>query len=216
MSVAIISDPFKGSIYREVVLKGVQPIMFDRYPGDNDTKLEWHQKIYLKPGTNQLILPAKNIISFLSSHNTNSAPKRLRDARKYKKICNAALSFCLVGPEYIPFLRDGKPITVGTFNDEKDAESGIYHHFSVPRLEKGVPNPNHRPVLDTPWELRFKLTLLKNNEIKEQEILNLFVEGGVAIGLGTYRGVFGKFTVAKWDELPTPADPIGFLHSQFA
>ena len=29
--------------------------------------------------------------------------------------------------------------------------------------------------------------------------MNLFEEGGRAIGLGTYKGLFGKFIVGSWD-----------------
>ena len=67
-------------IKRRVVLEGQADIMFDRYAGDNDTKLEPWQKLYLLPGDSKVIgLPAVNIMSFLSAHNTNSAQKRLRD-----------------------------------------------------------------------------------------------------------------------------------------
>ena len=38
-----------------------------------------------------------------------------------------------------------------------------------------------------------------NKEIKEQEIKNLLTEGGMAIGIGTFRGVFGKFEIEQWD-----------------
>jgi hypothetical protein len=31
------------------------------------------------------------------------------------------------------------------------------------------------------------------------DILNLIEEGGRAIGLGTFRGVFGKFRIERWD-----------------
>lgn len=67
------------------------------------------------------------------------------------------------------------------------------------RLDKGIPNPKERPVLPLPWSLEFELAILPNQEIKETEIYNLFVEGGLAIGLGTYRGVYGKFFVEKWE-----------------
>lgn len=188
------------TIERTVTLKGVADIMFDRYAGDNSTKLEPHQKLYLEPGNSRVIgLPALNIMSFLSAHNTNSAPKRLRDKRKYKDIANAMLSFVAISPSFIPFTRDGKPIRLGSFVDDRDPESGIYIHRSVARLDKGIPNPKIRPVLPAPWELTFKLTLLPNREIKEQEIMNLIDEGGKALGLGTFRGVFGKFVIATWD-----------------
>jgi len=192
-------------IERDVVLKGVGDIMFDRYAGDNSTRLEVWQKLYLSPGDSKVIgIPAINIMSFLSAHNTNSAPKRLRDKRVYKGICNAILSFVSISardgnPESIQFLRDGKPIEVGTFDDRRDPLSGLYLHRSVARLDKGIPNPKERPVLPLPWALEFDLTIYPNKEIKEQEIKNLLAEGGQAIGLGTFRGVYGKFSVETWE-----------------
>jgi hypothetical protein len=203
MATSVKSDTRLETVTRRVTLRGLTDIMFDRYPGDNSTKLEWHQKIYLIPDTDVLCLPATNIISFLSSHNTNSAPKRLRDARQFKKIANACLSFVTIEAdgEYkhqIPFTRKGKPIVVGKFGDVKDEASGLYLDRRVARLDKGIPNPKERPVLPLPWELSFTLAIFPNKEIKEQEIMNLFVEGGIAIGFGTFRGVYGKFSVSKW------------------
>lgn len=204
MTKAVSSDTRLNVIKRRVGLRGVAPLMFDRYAGDNKTRLEWHQKIYLKTGTNKLVMPALNIISFFTAHNTNSAPKRLRDKREYKGICNAILSFCSVSgtdgdPENIEILRDGSPIEIGDFNDRVDEKSKIYLHRAVARLDKGIPNPKERPVLPLPWGLEFDLTIYPNKEIKEQEIKNLLCEGGMAIGLGTFRGVFGKFVVDQWD-----------------
>lgn len=196
------SDTRLEVVKRRVRLRGLQPIMFDRYAGDNKTQLTWQDKIYLKPNTNRLVLPTVNLSSFLSAHNTNSAPKRLRDKRAYKDICNACLSFVSIeatdGGQDIAFLRDDQPIEVGSFGDSLDATSGIYLHRSVARLEKGIPNPKERPVLPLPWALEFDLTIYPNREIKEAEIKNLFEEGGLAIGLGTFRGVFGKFVVDAW------------------
>ena len=125
------SDTRIRTTTRTVCLTGLTPIMFDRYPGDNSTKLEWHQKVYLPHGSDVISLPSINIISFLSSHNTNSAPKRLRDKRKYKDIANACLSFVCPGPvepadgDMVPFLRDGKPVRMGIPDAERDAKSGF-------------------------------------------------------------------------------------------
>ena len=102
-------------------------------------------------------------------------------------------------PEVIEFTRNGKPIQVGTFTDRVDEKSGIYLHRAVARLDKGIPNPKERPVLPLPWSLEFDMTIYPNKEIKEQEIKNLLTEGGMAIGLGTFRGVFGKFEVTRWE-----------------
>lgn len=204
MATASTSDTRLNIIKRRVLLNGITPLMTDRYAGDNKTRLEWHQKIYLQDGTSNLCLPTLNLVSFFTAHNTNSAPKRLRDKREYKNICNAILSFVNVSAvdgnsETIPFTRQGKTITVGAFSDRKDEQSGLYLHRAVARLDKGIPNPKERPVLPLPWSLEFDLTIYPNKEIKEQEIKNLLTEGGMAIGLGTFRGVFGKFEVAKWE-----------------
>ena len=132
------------------------------------------------------------------AYNTNSAPKRLRDKRKFKDICNACLSFVEIGPSFLPFTRDGEPIRFGKFDGDKDTLSGCYVHYSVARLDKGIPNPKVRPVLPTPWEIRFDFKLYPNKEIQEQEIINLFEDGGRALGLGTFRGLYGKFIVREW------------------
>ena len=202
--VATHSDARLEMIERQVELVGLTDIMFDRYAGDNNTKLTWDQKIYQIPGSNQLVLPSENVMSFLSAHNTNSAPKRLRDVRKYKAICNACLSFVQVlgpdeHPQFLPFTREGEPIKVGAFGDDRDETSGLYLHRSVARLGNGITNPKERPTLPLPWTLNFTLRIFPNKEIKEQEIKNLFEEGGLAIGLGTFRGVYGKFIVNKWE-----------------
>jgi hypothetical protein len=184
---------------RKVKLVGLTDVMFDRYPGDNSTKLEPHQKLYLEPGNSRVIgIPALNIMSFLSAHNTNSAPKRLRDKRKYKDIANAMLSFVSLREQFIPFIRNNQPIVLGRFDGDKDEKSGCYIHRSVARLDKGIPNPKVRPVIPVEWGLNFTLDIFPNREIKEQDIINLFEEGGRAIGLGTFRGVFGKFRVEEW------------------
>lgn len=199
MAPAVSTSKATDTITRSVTLSGMTDIMFDRYPGDNNTKLEPHQKLYLEPGDSRVIgLPALNIMSFLSAHNTNSAPKRLRDKRKYKDLANAMLSFVSIREQFIPLLRQGKPITFGKFDDDKDEQSGAYVHRSVARLDKGIPNPKVRPVIPMDWGLQFTVDIFPNREIKEQDILNLVEEGGRAIGLGTFRGVFGKFRVESW------------------
>ena len=190
----------REKIIRKVHLHGLTPIMFDRYPGDNDTKLEPWQKLYLGgPEGRTICLPSANLMSFLSAQNTDSAPKRLLDSRKYKAFTQACGAYVSIGPGMIPFLRDGQPIVFGRFVGDVDADSGVYIDRRVARLEKGIPNPKVRPVLPLPWELRFEFTLLPNKQIQEQQILNVFTEGLLMLGLGTFRGQFGKCEVALWE-----------------
>jgi hypothetical protein len=190
----------RETVERKVHLRGLLPAMFDRYPGDNDTKLEPWQKLYLGGETGRTIcLPSANLMSFLSAQNTDSAPKRLLDPRKYKAFALACGSFVTINPRMIPFMREGKPIVFGKLVNEEDAESGVYLERHVARLEKGIPNPKVRPVLPLPWELHFNLVLWPNRHIQEQQLLNIFTEGLLCLGIGTFRGQYGKAEVVLWE-----------------
>ena len=193
-------------VIRRVVLEGITPIMFDRYPGDNDTKLQPHQKLYFADDGKTLAIPSTNLMSFLSAKNTDSAPKRLLDSRKYKKFTEACASFVQIeawGETYSEDLilrRDGKPLVFDKFGtDEIDSATGMFLMRNVARLEKGIPNPKVRPVLPLAWEIEFKLTLFPNQQVQEQQLKNVFSDGGIAVGLGTWRGRFGKFVVSLWE-----------------
>lgn len=43
--------------------------------------------------------------------------------------------------------------------------------------------------------------LVRRYDLNSKLLKDLFEIGGVAIGLGTFRGVFGKFKVTKWDKV---------------
>lgn len=174
-----------------VTLCGLTPILFDRYSGNNKEQLAVMDKIYLDG--DYLIIPSINIMSFLSAQNTESAPQRVI-GRGYKEVAKAAQSFVTITPYSIPFLRDERPI--------KLSEADIKVHFAIAKIMKGklaVPNPKERPMLDLPWSLKFTVDLLETPELNENLLRKLFEKGGIAIGLGTFRGVFGKFKVDEWD-----------------
>jgi hypothetical protein len=144
-------------------------------------------------GDNQIYLPALNIMSFLSAENTRSAPREVFDTRQYKNIAKALGGSAQISPEKILFLRDGKPIVFSRFDaEEEDKIAGVYIHRSVARLKDGIPNDKVRPVLRLPWELRFDLTVYPNEKLSTEIIDQVFSVGGRLIGLGTFRGVYGK------------------------
>ena len=177
-------------ITRNVKLSGLTPIMFDRYSGNNKEQLDVMEKVYRVE--DNLVLPSLNIMSFLSATNTESSPQRVV-GRGYKVVCKAALSYVQITPFYIPFTRNGKQLTV--------KNAGLEVNFAVARMMKGslaVPNPKERPFLNTPWELSFNLRLIETPELNESLLRKLFEIGGNAIGLGTFRGVFGKFKIDEW------------------
>lgn len=197
-----------GLIKRRVVTQGITAIAFDRYAGDNKTQLEPHQKMYFGEDLETICLPSENIQSFLSSINTKSAPTRAGLGKGWKQVAQDCLSFVSIEPALIPFSRDGKPIKFGKFEPvnssvgnaiAKDERSGTVVRRHVARLKDGLPNPKVRPFLPAPWQLEFTLSIYPNESLQEAMIQKLFKVGGITIGFGTYRGVFGKFEVVRWE-----------------
>ncbi len=176
-------------IKRSVVLEGIKPILFDRYPGENGITLETKKKFYFDADGN-IVLPITNILSFLCSEQSECATRRTF-GRKWKSIAKAAISYIDISPELIPFKQNENLITVDT------ADMTIVSH--VARVKGGIPNPKERPQLNVPWELHFTLTLFANDEISEETLKTIFEQGGRSLGLGTYRGLYGKFKVKTWE-----------------
>ncbi len=183
---------------RTVTLTGYMPLMFDRYPGDNKTQLQPEAKMYFLPDKKTICLPAINLSSFLSATNTTSVAK-LIGGKASKDLAAALLSYVQFIPSLIPITRQGSPIIFDRFVNDRDETSGIYVDRRVARLARGVPNPKVRPVVDLPWEITFTLKFFKNVTFDETLLRTAFDRGGEALGLGTYRGLFGKFTVTQWE-----------------
>lgn len=184
----------KKILTKQVTLTGLTPLMFDRYSGDKKTALMPDQKVYLDKG--HLVFPSLNMISFLSAGNTESATKRVLDKREYKPVAAALLSSISINPVLIPILRDGAPIKFGSFENDVDPVSGMHVERHVAKLPKGIPNEKVRPVLPLPWALQFELTIYPSEELNETIIERIFTIGGMQLGIGTYRGVYGKFAFA--------------------
>jgi len=190
--------PIKKTVKKHVILTGRTEILFDRYPGDKTTKLSPEQKGYL--GTRgELVLPALNLLSFLSAQNTRSAPKAIYEPRKYKQICYALGSSVEIRPDPIPFERDGEIIIPAGYDEDGwDDKAKLRLRRDTPRLPGGIPNETTRPMLSLPWELEFDLTIFPDEDLRMEMVENVFTIGGLKVGLGTFRGVYGKFDFA-WE-----------------
>lgn len=178
-----------------VKLEGLSPIMFARYAGDNKTQLPPEEKLY-KNDKGQLVFPALNLMAFLSNQNATCAARAI-GGKRWKAIAQACLSYVSISPVDVPFTAKGKPIMA-------DDKSKIEVLFHVARMKKGalvIPNPVHRPVLHDPWELAFTVSLLQNPEVDAHMLKEMFTVGGMAVALGTFRPVYGKFSVAEFKEI---------------
>jgi len=181
----------------KVSLRGIRPIMFDRYAGDNDTQLQTEEKMYYAPDKKTVVIPSQNILGMLGSNFFDCATKR-KYGRARETKTNAVQGFLDITPMKVPLLRDGKPAVFTEFGKD-----GFYIDESTARIKKSanqfVPNFKVRPVLDLPWSLDFDLELFPNSEITMKDVMDLFAIGGLYVGLGTWRGRYGKCVIDKWN-----------------
>lgn len=178
-----------------VRLTSAAPLMFDR-PGDTLGQTpEPEQKMYYSPGTRLLVMPNRNILSLLSATRTRSAPKLFlgKDWQQKALIISSCIS---IYPMLIPITRKGRQIEFKGWN-----KNGISLDHNKVVLKDGQRKDTYRPIIDMPWEITFTLVYEQNEEVGLEEINRLLVKGGRAIGLGTFRGVFGKFKVDTWKTL---------------
>jgi hypothetical protein len=177
-------------------LSGTRPIMFDRYPGDNSTKLPVEQKLNLDDAGG-VVLPAINLMSMLAAENTKSAIKMFINPKAAGPIRNAVNSFFNIIEQDIPLMTGDRQITIA-----EDWGTLITVHRSVARMAKGIPNPKERPMISRPWFIEFEAEFIESAELSLIALRSLFDQSR-RIGLGTFRPIFGQFVVDKFDAVVT-------------
>jgi hypothetical protein len=166
--------------------------MFDRYGGDNKTKLNPMDKLYLNEAQ-QCCIPVLNVFSLLTAQNTPSVAKRFygKQSRDVALGVQAFVSIEAEGddPMMAPLKdKDGK---VWMADDDRIK---ILQH--VARLKDGIPNPKERPMLPTGWSVKFIFTHQENNQTNVATLKKMIEQGGI-LGLGTFRPIFGRYMV-EW------------------
>jgi hypothetical protein len=175
-----------------IKLKGVRPLMQDRYPGDNNTELRTEEKFYMEEN-GKLYFPAINLYSLLVAENTKSVCKNFC-GKKWKTVAHCISSATNIEPFEIPITENDKQIVFKNWNEK------IHKHKCVARLKGGIPNLKERPVINTPWEISFTMELLESKDLSFTTLRNIFEYGGT-MGIGTFRPFFGRFEIEKFDIL---------------
>jgi len=174
-------------------LQGTRPIMFDRYPGDNNTQLQVMEKFYTDQDGN-VVLPTLNLMSLLGSEN-KSVPKTFY-GKAGRDIAFGVNSFVNIEEMEMPITFSGKKIKAQVGPHVK-----IMSH--VARIKKAnlmIPSPKTRPVIDAGWEVEFTVNYNENKYCSETLLADLVRRGG-DLGLGTFRPIFGKYKVVDVKEL---------------
>ena len=178
-----------------ITLKGTRPLMFDRYPGDNNTQLRPEEKFY-KTADGKLFIPAINLYSLLVAENSKSACKQYC-GKSWRTVSHCIASGTNIEPFEIPIMDCDKQITFKKFNDK------IYVHKCVARVKKGplsIPSPKERPTINPPWNISFVMEIIESKDLSYTTLRNIFEYAG-SMGLGTFRPFFGRFEVVKFDEI---------------
>ena len=174
-------------------LRGIRPILFDRYGGDNKTKLPDLEKMYLdEHGT--CGIPVLNVFSLLSATNTPSVAKRFY-GKQGRDVAQGIKSFVNIeategnDPMFAPLHNEA-----GVAYKANDPTIKILNH--VARLKDGIPNPKSRPMIPNNWRVSFRFELQQNTLLNEPTLRAMIEQGGI-LGLGTFRPIFGRYAV-EW------------------
>lgn len=173
----------------EVVLKGLRPLMFDRYAGDNNTILPPEEKMYLDDQS-RLIIPAINVYSLLTAENSKSVTRQFF-GRQGKTIGLGISSYTNIEPFEIPIMDTNGPIVFRGWNSQLSVRK------DVARVKGGIPNPKTRPILALPWSVAFTVEYQENTYCTLENLRQAFTMGGT-LGLGTFRPYFGRYELTGW------------------
>lgn len=175
-------------------LEGIRPLMFDKYPGDNNTQLPVAEKMYLNE-SQHLIMPAINMFSLLCAENGKSVCKQFF-GKQGKTIGLGIKSGVIIEEAEIPILGENNKQIKFTEFDGKVFKI----NRAVARIKGGVPNPKERPVLNLPWAIEFDIEYYENSDCSLGNLRQAFDMGG-KLGLGTFRPFFGMYKMVKWEEI---------------
>jgi len=185
----------KGFESMWVKAKGLVGILFDHFIDLSADEKPMKDKMYLNENQ-ELVLPSENIYSFFFGEKPGGCALRF-EAKQWRQYKMTGMSYVTISPEFIPFLRNEKPIRFNGFIEDYDAEAKIrilHHKANIAKGKLVIPSPKHRPMLETPWELNFEVSVFDNSLINIEKIKNWLIRGGIEIGFGTYRPRFGRFT----------------------
>lgn len=184
----------------DIVLAGLSDIMFDRFFDHSGEDRPPERKLYLNDN-NEIVLPAENIYSFLFRDMAPTGVIRYVEKRGAKEYIAVGQSHMAIEPILIPFSRDGQPIKFKKFGPDEpfyinDWSAGLTKMANGKVIKQEV---RKRPVLRLPWELKFNVTLFKNDKFTDEKLRSYFETGGLVTALGSYRPRHGRFMVKEWN-----------------
>lgn len=182
-----------------VVGESLADILFDQFFDHSKEPRPPEQKLYLGK-KNQIMFPSLNVMAFLFNQKGNSCVTKF-EGKKRGDYISMGFSHVFINPQMIPFRgKDEKPVF---FTDFDNGPFYIVRAAPTTKMPGGgfiKQEAKPRPALKMPWTLEFQITLYKNLLINDVKLRNWFEMGGLLIGLGTYRPLFGRFRIKTWEK----------------
>lgn len=187
----------------QIKLKGLVPIVFDRFHNHSKEVISPERKLYLVDG-NVIVFPVQNLKSFLEREKPAGAIKTVEKAsyKEYVPIVKSHVDFGY--NSYFPFLDDNDhPIAFKNFNDKSRwqilLESPITFGSNGSVIKQEA---RPRPMMLPPWNLKITVGLWSsdvNTKVTEEKLRTWFETGGLLVGLGNHRPDYGRFQITRWE-----------------
>jgi len=165
-------------------LKGIKPIIFNEYVSKDDLNIPPMKKIAIK--NEKVVIRPDRVMSFLIDNNTAlpaGCIKLFIESKKYKPLIPKVKAYVGMQQEDIP-IANKKDIVI-----REDKVGG-----------GGVPNIVKRPMIKK-WEAKFEINLIENPDITFEKLENWFNRGGIEVGFGAWRPLYGQFIVEKFEKI---------------
>jgi len=187
---------------------GLADMQMDHYFGAAQDPNNLDDKMYLDE-SGGLCMPAENILHMFYGTFYASAINLVEKKMEWKKAAWEAKALMFIEPNMVPILRDGEQVIHKGWKKTKsgrlhDPEAGIWLDDSLPRVKGGVVAGDQgklRPTLKKPWAMRFNIRVIEEegSPVTVERIEKWLETGGMKIGIGTHRPVYGRFEVVKFD-----------------
>jgi len=175
-------------------IKGLSPIMFDRFYDQSKTERAPRDKLYLSE--NMIVLPSANLWAFFTCQRTGCA--KMFEGKPWMDYYRSCQSFLRIQEaDILPLFDDkDKPIEFDDF------EKKTYVYIANVLVGSGQKKSRMtiaRPVVRMPWHLKFNMILFENKLITVKKLEEWLRIGGTLVALGNGRPRFGRFELNEWE-----------------
>ena len=186
---------------------GLADLQFDHYIGAEQDPKDLDAKMYLDE-QNGLCIPAENILHMFYGTFYESAIHICEKKMEWKGIAWQTKAMVFVEPNMVPVLRDGEQVVHNGWKKTKsgrphDPDAGLWVDNSLPRVKGGVVGGDQtklRPTLKLPWSMNFNIRVIEEDGsvVTTERVRRWLETGGLKVGIGTHRPVYGRFEVTKY------------------